>query len=155
MKRCFTWSAGLALLALIGAYVVSETEDARAGLITSALVGSVNTTSSAGSVSGNFLIINKATGRTMWQASSSAVTVSENRSAGTLSFSYQTGPADTANLAPGGEYEWVFRVDGRAADSSVTFQSFTQTVGGVQMTGTLPSMDLRNRIGEAQVMGQF
>lgn len=151
MKRVFRWSVGLALLALVAGIVIRDASDAKAGLITSALVGIVS--ADAGATSGTFLIVDKTSGRTVWQAPASGVTVSSS-GARTTSFTYNTSPYDAPNLMPG-NYEWAFRVDGRNATSSVTFQSFTQTVGGGQYSSQVPMHNLQGRIGEALLTGQF
>lgn len=152
MRTFLRWSAAAALLALVAATVTHDEGDAKAGLITSALVGVVQ--GDAGSVSGNFLIIDKSSGRTMWQAPSSGVTATPNSASGTVTFTYNTSAMDSANLSPTGNYEFVFRVDGRSSTSSVTYQSFKQNVSGAEFSSQVPSIDLRARIGEALLQGQ-
>jgi hypothetical protein len=115
----------------------------------------VSTAATTSQVTGNFLIVDKATGRTVWQAPAGSISVSEQRTAGTLTFQYNTSALDTVALNPAGSYEWAFRVDGRSADTSVKFGSFYQNVNGAQYNSAVPQHELKNRIGEALVVGQF
>lgn len=153
MKRSLRWSAAAALLALIATTVTQGEGDAKAGLITSALVGIVQ--GDASSTSGTFLIIDKSSGRTMWQAPASGMSVHSDTATGTKTFTYNTSALDTANLSSSGTYEYVFRLDGRSSTSSVKFQSFTQSISGAQFSSQVPNMDLRSRVGEALLQGQF
>lgn len=153
MKRCFRWSVGLALLALVVGIVIQDAGEAKAGLITSALVGVVQGDTS--STSGTFLIVDKSSGRTVWQAPASGMSVSTDASTGAKTFTYNTSALDTVNLSGSGSYEWVFRVDGRNASTSLNYQSFTQTVGGGQYQSSVPSTNLQSRIGEALLSGSF
>lgn len=151
MKRYMRWSAA-ALLALVAVTANQDVREAKAGLITSALVGIVQ--GDADQVNGTFLIIDKNNGRTMWQAPSSGVNKTTDPS-GTVTFSYNTSALDTANLSPTGAYEYVFRVDGRSTSSPVTYQGFSQNVSGAMHSAQVPSTNLSGRIGEALLQGQF
>ncbi|GMV39145.1 MAG: hypothetical protein AMXMBFR64_08610 [Myxococcales bacterium] len=152
MKRYVRWSAA-ALLALVAVTANQDVREAKAGLITSALVGIVQ--GDADQVNGTFLIIDKSNGRTMWQAPSSGVNKSTDPSSGTVTFSYNTSALDTANLSPTGTYEFVFRVDGRSTTSPVTYKGFNQNVSGAVHSAQVPSTNLSGRIGEALLQGQF
>lgn len=152
MKSLFTRiAAAVVTIAVALTVLVNPVSDAKAGLATS--VGLVADLSYSGSIDdliGSFRLIERVTGRVVWQADPGDITV-VRPTPGVVRFSTTLVAGDWNYDS---DYEWSCRIDARDATSSVYWTSFVQNVDSTQYTSTVPTIDIQNRVSEALLFGQ-
>lgn len=142
----------LSALLLSAGFVVGSQEDADAGLATSVgLVANLTYSGSASDLVISFRLLNRVTGRVLWQADPADINAIKTTSTNVrVSTTMASGDWWWSN-----DYEWSCRVDARDATSSVYWVDFKQWVDAVIYSApTLPSGNIQGTTSEGLLLGQ-
>jgi hypothetical protein len=136
--------AGLALAAAAG--IGLETDDARGGFVSSALVGVLDTTVPASQLTVTFRAVDRA-GRVVWEANPSDIAMAAD-SAGKLQFKSAV-PSEVTSRTDVEMLMWIYAV--RARGSVVPSAFKLEDRSGVSTESTMAPKELMGRVGEVIV----